>query len=663
MDATREIYWNIGHGIVPVMYLLAIAATGFMAKGFYDRYLLWRQGKDLNRFDNWPARLKILLSQTFSQERVIRVRDGGVFHALFFWAFLVLFAGTLTVMLQADLLTPLTSINILSGNFYRFFSLALDLAGLLAMIMLGGLFVRRFIFKPKGLETTSEDMLIHLLFFAIFLTGFMIEGARMAATELRTQPELALWSPVGYLFALLFSSFGDAFVLWLHKGMWFGHMLLALGFIVIIPRTKLRHIFTSSGNSYFVPRVPKVSLGTMNLEDETIEQFGVSTISDLTWKDIFDTDACISCKRCQDRCPAYRTEKPLSPMKLISTIKAVAADSEKDKSLVEAVTSDVLWSCTTCRACQEICPANIEHVHKILDMRRNLTLMEGAFPGDEVRVATGNVEVNGNPFGIAYVKRGEWAEGLPVKVMAEDSNVDILYFAGCYASFDKRNRKIAASFIRICDSAGVKVGILGKEEKCCGEPFRKLGNEYLFQTIAAENIEAIKAYKVKKIVVTCPHCFQALSKAYKDLKMTVPVEHYTVFISRLIAEKKLSLKKTDFSFTYHDSCFIGRYNDIFEEPRSILQSLGGKLTEMGSSHEESFCCGGGGGRILAEEKLGRRINVERVKMAKQTGESLLVSNCPFCITMFEDGIKTGGFEHDLKARDVAELVSEHLVEK
>ena len=401
------------------------------------------------------------------------------------------------------------------------------------------------------------------------------------------------------------------------------------------------------------------AIATIDLEDESIEQFGAARVTDLTWKDIFDADACTTCKRCQDRCPAWATEKPLSPMKVVQQI-GEAAFGNPTADLCGTVSQDVLWACTTCRACQDICPANIEHVNKILEMRRNLTLMEGAFPGDEVRTATSNTEVNGNPFGLAYASRGEWAEGLDVPLMESGAEVDILYFVGCYASFDKRNREVARNFVRICNAAGIKVGILGKEEKCCGEPVRKLGNEYLYQMVASENIELIKGYGVKKIVTTCPHCFNTLARDYRDLGLDLPVEHYTTFLHRLLHNGALTITPEPFTFTYHDSCYIGRYMDIFDQPREILAQAGGRLTEMAQSGYDSFCCGGGGGRIIAEEKIGTKISETRVRMATDTGAPLLVSNCPFCLSMFEDGIKTGGAEGQIVVRDLAEIVAERL---
>jgi Fe-S oxidoreductase len=296
-------------------------------------------------------------------------------------------------------------------------------------------------------------------------------------------------------------------------------------------------------------------------------------------------------------------------------------------------------------------------VGKILEMRRSLMLMDGEFPGDEARRASDGIEVNGNPFGLAYTKRGDWAKGLPVSIMAEESDVDILYFAGCYASFDPRNRQVAASFISICSAAGVKVGMLGMEERCCGEPVRKLGNEYLYRMTADLNIDAFRAYKVKRIVTACPHCFNTLGRDYRALGFDVPVEHHSTFIERLIRDKRLMLKPEPFGFTYHDPCYLGRYQDIYDEPRSVLRAAGGQLVEMECTNRASFCCGAGGGRILAEEKLGRSINAERVRMAQETGMSSLVSACPFCLTMFEEGIRSNGLESTLKALDLAEIVA------
>ncbi|HJV36603.1 (Fe-S)-binding protein, partial [Geomonas sp.] len=444
-------------------------------------------------------------------------------------------------------------------------------------------------------------------------------------------------------------------------GLWWFHFGVSMAFIALIPLTKLRHLFLTGINYLFTDLRPKGAIETIDLEDESRESYGATVVSELSWKDIYDADACTACKRCQDRCPAWVTAKPLSPMIVVQQVGEVAFNNSS-ADLVETVTRDVLWSCTTCRACQEICPANIEQVNKILEMRRNLSLMRGEFPGEEVRTAFSNYEVNGNPFGLAFARRADWTEGLDVAVLSEGGEADVLYFVGCYASFDRRNQAVARAFARVCSAAGIRLGILGKEETCCGEPPRKMGNEYLYQSMAQANIERMEQHGIKKVVTTCPHCFNALARDYRDLGFQVEVEHYTTFLERLLREGKLPIEAADLHCSYHDSCYIGRYQDIYQEPRAVLTTAGARVAEMKQSGRESFCCGGGGGRVLAEERIGSRISETRIAMAVATGAPVLVSNCPFCLTMFEDGIKTGGYEGRMQARDLAEVIAERLMQ-
>ncbi|MDT8421816.1 MAG: heterodisulfide reductase-related iron-sulfur binding cluster [Desulfuromonadales bacterium] len=659
MELTRELYWNVGHGAVTLlpMYLLTFAAFAVLINAGLRRIRGYRQGQALNRFDQRRERFKLLLKNVLLQSKVMRVKGAGTGHGLFFWGFGLLFIGTCLVALQADFTDPLFSVRFLKGPFYLIFSLVLDLAGLVAIIMLAGLAARRYLVRAKELKTGVDDAVMHALLLAILVGGFVIEGARMAVTELGTP--LAAWSPVGLLFAKALAPLGEETLLSLHQYNWWLHLALVLAFIVLIPFTKLRHILTTSSNYFFSDLGPRAKLATIDMEDEDAESFGAARVEQLTWKDLFDADACTLCQRCDERCPALATDKPLSPMTVVRQIGEVAFD-DPSANLVDKVQKDVLWSCTTCLACQDICPASIEHVAKIIEMRRNLVLMEGEFPGDEVMTAMENTEVNGNPLGIGYASRGDWAEGLGVKTLAEDPDVDILYFVGCYASFDKRNIRIGQAFIRLCQAAGVKVGILGKQEKCCGEPMRKMGNEYLYQGLATEMIELIRGYGVKKVVTTCPHCFNTLDKDYRDLGFDIDVESYTVYLDGLIESGRLKLRSEPFDCTYHDSCYLGRHNDVYGAPRSLIKAAGGRIAEMARNLDQSFCCGAGGGRILAEENIGRRINVERVQMAAATATSQLVSNCPFCLTMFEDGIKGAELDESLRTRDIAEILAERI---
>lgn len=658
MEYTREIYWNIGQSLVVLlpMYLLAVAAVAFLGYQFAQRIKIYRQGQPLNRFDQWPLRLGHLIRGIFLQTRVLRERLPGTAHALFFWGFLLLFIGTLLIFIQADFTDLFFDYRFLTGSFYLFFSLILDLAGLIAIVMLLGLLFRRVLIRPAGLENTREDWLIHLLLLVVLVTGFIIEGARMAVTEMGTS--LALWSPVGLVFAKGLAGLEESTLRTLHTNIWWLHLLLAIAIIALIPLTKLRHLFTTGINYFFVDLGPKGLLQTINLEDEDTESFGAAQVQQLTWKDIYDADACTSCKRCQDRCPAWATEKPLSPMKLVQQIGEIAFHNPQ-ANLPETLERDVLWACTTCLACQESCPASIEHVHKIIDVRRNLVLMEGEFPGAEVMTAMEHTEVNGNPLGLSFADRDNWVQDLPV-IMAGEEPADILYFVGCYAAFDKRNQAVAKAFVKLCDAAGIRVATLGKQEKCCGEPMRKMGNEYLYQTLAQENIEQINASGATRIVTTCPHCFNTLNKDYRAFDLELPVTHYTDFLAQLLEQGRLSLRPEPFACTYHDSCYLGRHNGIYASPRTLLHAAGARVTEMAKHGDESFCCGAGGGRILAEENLGTRISEKRVSMAADTRTPTLVSSCPFCLTMFEDGIKGVDLEQQLQAQDLAEILLARL---
>jgi len=641
------------------MYLLALAAIAVLAFGMLQRVNIYRRGKPVVRNDEPVERLKMMLKNMVMQSRVLRVTGPGIGHAVFFWGFLLLFIGTGLIVIQADFTDLLFDVVFLKGTPYKVFSIVLDIAGGAAILMLLGLLVRRWFVRPAGLETGRDDFIMHGLLLAILITGFLIEGARMAVTESGTA--LAYWSPIGMVVANGLNTLGDPVVLTLHRGLWWFHLVLAMVFIGIIPFTKFRHIFTTSANYFLANRGPIGKLTTIDLENEEADSFGARQITDLTWKDIFDTDACTLCKRCQDRCPAYSTDKPLSPMQVVNQLGELAR-TNPDADMIETVGRDAIWSCTTCRACQDICPAAIEHVDKIIELRRNLVLMEGEFPGDEVMTAMEQIEVNGNPLGMGYAGRGDWAEGLDVVYPGAEEEMDILFFVGCYASFDKRNRAVAKNFVTLCRAAGVRVGILGKEEKCCGEPARKMGNEYLYQTMAMENIETIQGHGVKKIVTACPHCFNTLTKDYRDLGFEVEVEPHAVFLERLVAEGRLAVKKEHFACTYHDSCYLGRHNGIYDAPRNLIKAAGGDIAEMEKHGDQSFCCSAGGGRILAEEKLGSRINIKRVEMAAATGAGMLLSNCPFCLTMFEDGVKGAGVEESLKPKDITEILVERLAD-
>jgi Fe-S oxidoreductase/nitrate reductase gamma subunit len=657
MEFTREIYWNVGHGaatLVP-MYLLVIAAVAIVVKALLHRREVYRQGLPLDRTDNIGARIGTMLTDILLQRRVTRVKLPGMFHGLFFWGFFLLLIGTTLIVVQADFTDLLFGYRFLTGTFYQAFSITLDFAGLVALIMLLALFVRRYIIRPAELQTKVDDAIMHGLMTAILVTGFVIEGSRMAVTELGTP--LAAWSPVGNLVAQLMAGLGEEGLRVIHRMTWWFHLLLVTGFITLIPFTKFRHIFTASANYFFADRGPKGQLRSIDLENEEAETFGANSIKQMTWKDIFDADACTLCNRCQDRCPAWSTGKPLSPLKVVNHI-GEAAFTAPDTNLIETIGRDALWSCTTCRACQDICPAAIEHVGKIIDLRRSMVLMEADFP-PELMETFNNLENQGNPWGFSYDSRADWTKDLNVPLMADTPDADILWFVGCAGSFSDRGIVTSKAIASLLNKAGVSFAILGPEERCNGDMARRAGNEYLAQMMIAQNVETLNQYKPKRILTGCPHCFNTIKNEYPEFGAAYEVVSHVDFIAELIADGKLKVTGDIAKrITYHDSCYLGRWNNIYQSPRRLLSAInsGGEQLEMSRNLDNAMCCGAGGGRMFMEETIGERINSVRANDAIATGAELVSTACPFCLTMFSDGLRDNG--SSCRAMDIAELVNE-----
>jgi Fe-S oxidoreductase len=499
----------------------------------------------------------------------------------------------------------------------------------------------------------------------IFGLGFCVEGLRIA----RTQPDWVAWSPVGWLFSQVFSGLSDANQILLHRLFWRLHLFLVLAFIAFIPYSRMLHIVTGPANVYMRSLSPKGELPPIR-DFETAETFGASKVEELSRKQLFDLDACTRCGRCLDHCPGAVSGKPLAPKKNWDTLrvhleekaalkrKGVDPYGEGQTKLIgDGVSEDVIWSCTTCLACAMVCPVFIPCVDKFVEMRRYLVLMESNFP-QEVQLVFRNMENNSNPWGVGSGLRADWAKGLEVKTMAEDSEVDLLFFVGCAGSFDDRNKKVATSLVKILKASGVKFSILGTEEGCCGDSARRIGNEYLYQTLVQTNIEVFKSYGVKKIMTICPHCFNTLKNEYPQFGGQYEVMHYTHFVADALGSGRLKLTKPlEKVITYHDSCYLGRANEVYEEPRRIIRAIPGlKLVEMERNHIRSFCCGAGGGRMWMEEKLGTRINQLRTEQALQTKANWVGTACPYCLTMLGDGIKEKGLEETMAAWDLSELV-------
>jgi Fe-S oxidoreductase len=552
-------------------------------------------------------------------------------------------------------------------------------------------FFRRYVLKPERLgykgkpDNTADDAIALLFILGIVVTGFLISALRIHVTYQETPWEwvrFVSWGIATYALAGVETSTA----LTLHKVMWWTHTFIALGFIAYIPYSRLLHIITTTANHFFASLKPTGYLEPIR-DFETAETFGVGKLEDFTWKQIFDSEACTRCGRCQDGCPAYLSGKPLSPKKVIQDIKTYwlekAPDAIKAKAVVpaaegaegaaqtteaegaapakalvgEVIDLHELWACTNCMYCMEHCSASIEHVPKIVNMRQYKVLTEADF-SPELQLTYRNMENNSNPWGIGAHLRGEWAKELGIKTMAEDANVEYLFYVGCAGSFDDRGKKVTVAFAKILQAAGVSFGILGNEEGCCGDSAMRGGNEYLFQSQAQANIEVMNGYGVKKIITTCPHGYNALKKDYPNFGGTYEVYHHTEIIADLIAKGKIKLSKpVEGLFTYHDSCFLGRYNDVYTQPRQILNAISGvKLAEMERNMSKSFCCGAGGARMWMEEDIGDRINNMRTDQAAATNAGTVAVGCPFCLTMLSDGIKDRQLTEKMVALDISEIV-------
>jgi len=559
------------------------------------------------------------------------------------------------------------------GSFYLGYSVIVDSFGILAIVGVILAIIRRYGQKPERLDNKWEDLVALLLILVIIVTGFIIEGLRIAATELQVAPDWAPWSPGGYVLALAFSGSSQGALLSWHVGMWWFHVFLSLGAIVYVSlfNSRLFHIIWDPVNVFFRNLEPRGALTPVDFE--TTELFGVSKIEEFTWKQLLDLDACTRCGRCQDACPAHFSGKGLNPKQVIQDLRnhlyevypglvsIKPAESRKDM-IAEVITEEVLWDCTTCRACMQACPVYVEHVDKIIDMRRNLAMEKSQFP-EAAQDALKSLGTRGHPYRGTTATRTTWCEEFEVKMLSDDGDVEILYWVGCSAALDDRNMKVARAMAKILKAAGINFGILGDEEACCGDPARRMGDEYLFQTICQQNIEILKGYNVKKIVTACPHCFNSLKHEYPQFGGNFEVIHHTQLIAELIRDGRLKISEASRQkAAYHDSCYLGRYNDIYQEPREILKAISGVQVELPRCKTNSFCCGGGGGHMWMDEEPDKRVSIRRVEEIIGANVDYVATACPYCLTMFEDALKAKEAEESTKALDLSELVAEALVE-
>jgi Fe-S oxidoreductase len=603
-------------------------------------------------------------------------------HTLIVVGFGLLFVGTCLVAIERDIgqhLLGAMPVAFLYGGFYSVFSFVLDVAGVMVLAGCVMALYRRLVLKPVYLVGITGFGKWTLFLLVVTITGFYLEAARIAHSAFvvdghsiaAADSSLEKWaSPVGYALAqVLPTTLAQPEIQ--HFVMWWGHALLSFGFILGFGYSILRHPFTGLANIFFA-RLE--STGTLSLipNMEEAEAFGVTTVDQYGWKTLFDSDVCVSCGRCDLHCPANITGKPLRPKKIIQSIKKAwepaaqaivsgQATPEYAPLVGTFVTEDELWSCTTCGACMAQCPLHIEHIPAILDMRRALVMMESRFPA-EAQITLQNLEKAGNPWGLDNHTRADWARDLDVPLIADQPDAEVLLWVGCAGSFDVRARPATRAFATLLKTAGVRFAILGPEETCCGDPVRRIGHEYLYVTLAQMAVDIMNGYGVKRIVTTCPHCFHTLANEYPQLGGQYEVLHHTEYLDELIRSGRLKgIQQTGGVTTaYHDSCYLGRHNGVYEAPRHLVQAAGLELVEMQRCGNESFCCGAGGGRMWMEEHLGhKKVNIERSEEALASGAAQVGVACPFCKTMLRDGLKEMGRE-DVRVMDVAELLVERM---
>jgi Fe-S oxidoreductase len=615
----------------------------------------------------------IALTQWCQLKNLTPKDRASIGHAFMFWGFVTFaFFYFLFIIIGAGfgLSEPLEHTSL-----FFYYGWIMDIMALFVITGAAWGIVRRYVVKPARLATerTVEAMVILVSVLVHPMTHLFKEATSIALGH----PPVGLGTitpPVSTALSNLFSgsSVGTIEI----ASIWFfwAHWLTVLFVLVFIAYSRYLHMLAALFNIFFKSPPPRGVLATIDLE--TAESFGVSQITDLTWKQVLDLYTCVICNNCQEQCPATASGKPLNPRKVIQDLKkkllevgpklvkvkdgAEAAKINPANSIAGGVlTEDEIWACTTCRACDEVCPLWVEHIDKIVDARRNLVMEQSQIP-ETAEGALRSIENRGHPWRGTTATRTDWAEGLEVKILSQDSNVDILYWVGCTSALEDRSMRVARAVAKILKAAGVNFGILGAEESCCGDPARRLGNEYLFQMQAQKNIEILKGYNVKKIVTACPHGYHVLKNEYPRFGGEFEVMHHTEFIAKLLRENKLRIMKGfNGRVTYHDSCYLGRYNNIYQPPREILRSMPDvTLVEMEKNHRWGFCCGGGGGRMWLEERIGTRISEMRTTQAIATKAQVVATVCPFCLQMFDDAIKAKGAEESLKVSDIAELVAD-----
>jgi len=672
MSPVSTSYWGISGYII--FWVIFAVAVGLFLNRLYQlgRYL--SLGRREGKFGHLARRvLSTIVSVVgqWCQFKNLTTKDrASIGHAFMAWGFFIFVPFYLLFIIIGGGFGLSETLE--HTRFFFYYAWVMDIAA--PFIILGALWgiIRRYIVRPPRLkeEQTVEAMVILVTVLIHPMTHLFKEATSIALGY----PPVGLGAtlpPISSALSQLFTG-SQSSVLTANIAFFWAHWSIVLFVLVFIAYSRYLHMVAAMFNVLLQSPPPKGALRPITLETpETFgvaipETIGVAKITDFTWKQLLDLYSCVIYGQCQEVCPATTSGKQLNPRKLIDNLKkhllevgpGLLKDKASGKDLIgEVVSEDEIWACTTCRACQEVCPVSVEHVAKLIDLRRNLVMEKAKIP-KTAEGALRSIEDRGHPWRGTTLSRTDWAEGLGIKTLAEDKDIELLFWVGCTEALEERSTKISQAVARLLKRAGINFGILGAEESCCGEPARRLGNEYLFQAQAKENIELFKSYNVKKIVTACPHCYNTIKNEYPQFGGEFEVVHHTELINQLLKEGRLKVDKgRGESVTYHDPCYLGRYNDIYQPPRQILKSIPNmKTVEMERNRQNGFCCGGGGGHMWLEERTGRRINELRTEQALVTKAKIVITACPFCLQMFDDGIKAKAAENKLKVMDIAELV-------
>ncbi|WP_418791596.1 heterodisulfide reductase-related iron-sulfur binding cluster [Phosphitispora sp. TUW77] len=659
MIAGREFYWHISSplsmigDVKTLLYIVFAISALIFGAGFYRRVKLIRQGTSGPSVGNVPQRIYTTLAELLSHRRILRDKFPGIMHLLILWGFLVMTIGTAITAFQDDVLEKM-GIEILVGNFYLLFSLAMDLAGLVVIIGVLMAMYRRYVKKPERLETTMDDNVSLILILVIVITGFLTEGLRIAGSH----DPWAIFSPIGYLFSVFFMWLPEQQIASTVNFLWWFHLLLAMAFIAYIPYSKMMHLIASPINTFMCSTRAKGELSAADID--TPDALGAGPFNKMERKQLLDLFSCTQCGRCLEFCPAYISGQPLAPRKLILDLKSGILGQCTDNPVADAAGRDAIWSCTTCRACQEHCPVYIQHIDKVVEARRYILESEGASPS--LSKALEGLTLLGSPEMMAPTERLAVMQRYELPVMEPGSNTDVALWIGCAGVSDQLAQDTTKALIKILKAAGINAAVLGTAEKCCGDPARRTGEEGLFQKLARENIEGMRKLGVKKVLTCCPHCYNTLKNEYPQFGADFEVIHHTEFISDLLKNNRIELTRpTDQILTYHDPCYLGRYNDTYDAPREILQqSTTAEYRELSRCRDKAVCCGGGGGQMYLESAAGTRINRVRFQEVEENSAEVIATACPFCKTMMDDAAKFNPDGPRVRVKDIAEVVSEAL---